>query len=166
MLNYLKKPIEPTELIARVRTALKLAEDQAAAKAKEQIELVKLKRENLLKGLLPPEVLLSSEETGEIMPRRSRNVSVVMADLVDFTVKSQKMSPRRLLDELQTIFTAFDEITEKYKCTRIKTIGDAYMAVSGMGTKQKTMHSMLLSWLIACDNISSNTITRTRSTGK
>ena len=66
------------------------------------------------------------------MPRRFRNVSVVMADLVDFTVKSQKMSPRRLLDELQTIFTAFDEITEKYKCTRIKTIGDAYMAVSGM----------------------------------
>lgn len=131
--DYLKKPIEPTELIARVRTALKLCEKiKQLQKQKEQIELVKLKRENLLKGLLPPEVLLSYEETGEIMPRRFRNVSVVMADLVDFTVKSQKMSPRRLLDELQTIFTAFDEITEKYKCTRIKTIGDAYMAVSGM----------------------------------
>lgn len=135
-MDYLKKPVEPIELIARVRTALTLSDRLHQLQTqKEQIELEKKKSDNLLRGLLPEQVLQAIEDEGEIAPRRFRNVTVIMADLVDFTIKSQKMSPKRLLDELQTIFTAFDEITEKHKCTRIKTIGDAYMAVSGMWTE-------------------------------
>lgn len=132
-IDYLRKPIEPLELLARVRTALTLTSTLKALKLQTaQLEEEQFKMEKLLKGLLPLEVISIIKESGDIAPRRFKNVTVIMADLVDFTIKSQNMSPKRLLDELQTIFTAFDNITEKYKCTRIKTIGDAYLAVTGM----------------------------------
>ncbi len=132
-IDYLKKPIEADELLARVRTAMKLANTLFKLRQqKKELETEQLKSNNLLKGLLPAEILQTMKSSGEIAPQRFRNVTVIMTDLVDFTIKSQKMSPKRLLDELQTIFSAFDEISQKYNCTRIKTIGDAYLAVSGM----------------------------------
>lgn len=131
--DYLKKPIEPIELIARVKTALTLSDSVQKLKLQTaQLEEEQYKMDKLLKGLLPAQVVDIIKESGEIPPQRFRNVSVIMADLVDFTTKSQRISPKRLLSELQTIFTEFDEITEKYKCTRIKTIGDAYLSVAGM----------------------------------
>jgi adenylate cyclase len=132
-IDYLKKPIEADELLARVSTALKLSDTLKELKVqKENLEAEKKKTDLLLRGLLPAQILDSMKESGDIAPKRFKNVTVIMADLVDFTIKSQKMSPKRLLDELQTIFTAFDHISEKSKCTRIKTIGDAYLVVSGM----------------------------------
>lgn len=132
-MDYLKKPIAPDELLARVRTAMTLADSMRQLRQqKQQLEEEKRRSDRILNGLLPTEVLQTMKEHSEIAPRRFRNVSVIMADLVDFTPKSQKMSPKRLLDELQTIFTAFDQICQKHNCTRIKTIGDAYLAVSGM----------------------------------
>jgi len=132
-IDYLKKPIAVDELLARVRTSMKLANTmQQLRLQKNKLEKEQQKSDALLKGLLPEEIIKTLKSSDEIAPRRFRNVTVIMADLVDFTIKSQKMSPKRLLDELQTIFTAFDHITKKYRCTRIKTIGDAYMAVSGM----------------------------------
>lgn len=136
-IDYLRKPIEPVELLARVRTALTLANTLKALKLQTaQLEEEQFKMDKLLKGLLPEEIIKVIKTSGDIAPQRFRNVTVIMADLVDFTIKSQKMSPKRLLDELQTIFTAFDNITERYKCTRIKTIGDAYLAVAGMWNNQ------------------------------
>lgn len=142
-IDYLRKPIEPVELLARVRTALTLANTLKALKLQTaQLEEEQFKMNKLLQGLLPAEIIRTIKASGDIAPQRFRNVTVIMSDLVDFTVKSQKMSPKRLLDELQTIFTAFDKITEKYKCTRIKTIGDAYLAVTGMWNN-KTNHALI-----------------------
>lgn len=55
-----------------------------------------------------------------------------MLDFVDFTDFAAKTDPTITLGELNDIFTAFDRIVEQYGCERIKTIGDAYLAVSGM----------------------------------
>ncbi len=142
-IDYLKKPIEPDELLARVRTSMTLSSTlQQLTIEKEKLEKEKKKTDVLLKGLLPAEVLETMINSGDIAPKRFRNVTVVMADLVDFTVKSQKMSPKRLLDELQTIFSAFDQIASRYHCTRIKTIGDAYLAVSGMWENEQN-HALI-----------------------
>lgn len=142
-IDYLKKPIEPEELLARVRTSMTLASTLQQLKIqKEKLEEEKKKTDILLNGLLPSEVLETMKSSGDIAPKRFRNVSVIMADLVDFTIKSQKMSPKRLLDELQTIFSAFDEISTRYRCTRIKTIGDAYLVVSGMWNHHKN-HALI-----------------------
>ncbi|MDG5800691.1 adenylate/guanylate cyclase domain-containing protein [Marinilabiliaceae bacterium ANBcel2] len=135
--DYLRKPIEPDELLARVRTAMTLAGTlQKLKNRQKELEEEKLKSDQLLKGLLPAEIIDSMKRSADIAPKRFKNVTVVIADLVDFTTKSQKMSPKRLLNELKTIFTAFDKITQEHKATRIKTIGDAYMAVSGMWNKE------------------------------
>lgn len=56
----------------------------------------------------------------------------MFTDLVGFTQKTTTMSPKRLINELNDIFSSFDKIISKYNCTRIKTIGDAYLAVAGL----------------------------------
>jgi adenylate cyclase len=142
-IDYLRKPIDPEELLVRVRTSMTLSSTLKQLKIqKERLEEEKKKSDVLLSGLLPAEVLETMKSCGDIAPKRFRNVTVIMADLVDFTVKSQKMSPKRLLDELQTIFSAFDDITARYRCTRIKTIGDAYLSVSGMWNNQQN-HALI-----------------------
>ena len=55
-----------------------------------------------------------------------------MLDFVGFTEMAAEQDPATLVSELNEIFTAFDQIVEQFGCERIKTIGDAYMAVSGV----------------------------------
>jgi adenylate cyclase len=59
-------------------------------------------------------------------------VSILFSDFVNFTQLTGTLDPRTLIDELNDLYTAFDEITERHGCERIKTIGDAYLAVCGM----------------------------------
>lgn len=59
-------------------------------------------------------------------------VSIVFADLVGFTELSRKVSPGHLVELLGQLFSAFDAEAERYGIEKIKTIGDAYMAIGGM----------------------------------
>jgi guanylate cyclase len=56
----------------------------------------------------------------------------MFADLINFTQMSEKMSPTQLVDLLSQVFLKFDQLAEKYQVEKIKTIGDAYMVVSGV----------------------------------
>ena len=58
-------------------------------------------------------------------------VSVLFADIVDFTVLSGGMTPKSLVSLLDELFTEFDELARAHRIEKIKTIGDCYMAVSG-----------------------------------
>ncbi len=132
-IDYIKKPIDPTELIARVQTAIGLSQSFKALMQKQQeLELEQQKVERILKGLLPPKILDELKETGNSIPKRYKNATVMFTDLVGFTEKTTTMSPKRLINELNDIFSSFDKIIIKNRCTRIKTIGDAYLAVSGL----------------------------------
>jgi class 3 adenylate cyclase len=55
-----------------------------------------------------------------------------MLDFVGFTDMAISEDPAGIITELNDIFTAFDRIAEQFGCERIKTMGDAYMAVSGI----------------------------------
>jgi adenylate cyclase len=57
---------------------------------------------------------------------------VMFADLVGFTKLSSHLSPAELVELLNEIFSAFDELAERYGLEKIKTIGDAYMVVGGL----------------------------------
>jgi class 3 adenylate cyclase len=57
---------------------------------------------------------------------------VLFSDFVNFTEAGERRTPKALVDELHTCFKAFDEITTKYNIEKIKTIGDAYLAVCGL----------------------------------
>jgi class 3 adenylate cyclase len=98
------------------------------------LELEKEKQESdrLLRSILPASVAQDLKETGKSKPRVFNHVTIFFSDIVDFTALSHQTEPEALIDKLNEIFTAFDRIMEKNGCERIKTIGDAYMAVCGM----------------------------------
>ena len=58
--------------------------------------------------------------------------TVMFTDFENFTSKSEHLSPEELVTLIDTCFTKFDEIISRYKMEKIKTIGDAYLCVSGL----------------------------------
>jgi class 3 adenylate cyclase len=81
---------------------------------------------------LPAEIASELKANGTTKARHFDNVTVLFTDFVNFTSSSERMNPQQLIDELHTCFKAFDEITAKYRIEKIKTIGDAYLAVAGL----------------------------------
>jgi adenylate cyclase len=96
------------------------------------IQSEKLKSDNLLLNILPAEVASELKENGQAIARQFNSVTVLFTDFVNFTQISEKLSPEDLVSELHLNFMAFDEIMERHGLEKIKTIGDAYMAVSGL----------------------------------
>jgi len=94
----------------------------------------KQKSEHLLLNILPAEVAEELKEKGTAHAKYYDNVTVLFTDFVDFTKAGEHMKPEELISELDACFKAFDEITGKYDIEKIKTIGDAYLAVAGLPT--------------------------------
>lgn len=90
------------------------------------------KSDNLLLNTLPEKVVNELKQNGTTAPESFDNVTIYFSDLVGFTELSDKLSPSELIEELNDLFTVFDDIMTSHSCERIKTIGDAYMAVCGM----------------------------------
>lgn len=132
-IDYIRKPVDPIELIARVRSVLTLASTFRMLREKsEQLAYEKQRAESILRGYLPQQLVDEIVDHGFAKPKRYKNVTVLFTDLVDFTSNTNLMSAKRMFGELNDIFTAFDHIVQFYDCTKIKTIGDAYVAASGL----------------------------------
>ena len=58
--------------------------------------------------------------------------TVLFCDFVGFTKKTENMQPGELVEILDTFFNGFDKIIERFELKKVKTIGDAYMAVGGI----------------------------------
>jgi adenylate cyclase len=92
----------------------------------------KAKSDQLLQNILPASIAHDLKEKGKTEPKLYENVTVCFTDMVGFTEMAALMKPKKLIDELNNIFTAFDDIVGRHQCERIKTIGDSYMAVCGL----------------------------------
>ena len=92
----------------------------------------KKKSEQLLLNILPVRIASQLKKDGKTEPEWFDNVTIFFSDIVGFTNTSSKLDPKVLINELNDIFTSFDNIMEKHSCERIKTIGDAYFAVCGL----------------------------------
>ncbi len=103
----------------------------------KEIEEEQAKSDKLLLNILPLSIAerLKAEERN--IANRYEDVSVLFIDMVDFTPLSTKMSPEKLVEMLNQIFSHFDEISLKYGLEKIKTIGDAYMVVGGIPEPKK-----------------------------
>ena len=88
--------------------------------------------ERLLLNIMPKTVYDEWKQFGVTTPRRYDNAAVLMLDFAGFTEMAVSQDPPALIAELNDLFTAFDRIVEQYGGERIKTIGDAYMAVAGI----------------------------------
>ena len=90
------------------------------------------KSDKLLLNILPGEVAGELKRKGTAAAKNFNDVTVLFTDFVNFTSLVEKMPPQQLVDELHTCFKAFDAIITKYDIEKIKTVGDAYLAVSGL----------------------------------
>ncbi len=109
-----------------------LMSHRARGRANKLLAVEKEKSEELLLNILPEEVAHELKEKGSANAMHFDEVSVLFTDFVDFTKAGERLTSQELVDELHTCFKAFDEITGKYHIEKIKTIGDAYLAVSGL----------------------------------
>lgn len=103
-----------------------------AEKNTRDLQREKERVEKLLLNIMPRSVYEEMKDYGTVTPQRFDRTSVLMLDFVGFTDMAASREPGTLVAELNDIFTAFDRIVELFGCERIKTIGDAYLAVSGL----------------------------------
>lgn len=101
-------------------------------KANETLELEKQKSDKLLLNILPEEIAEELKNTNKVQARSYRLTSVLFADIKGFTQISANMSPSLIIEELDYIFGAFDNIIQKHNIEKIKIIGDCYMCVGGI----------------------------------
>ena len=115
--------VKKQEAIREQRKAIELA--KAAADAKHQAT------EQLLHNVLPPTIAARMLDGTQLIAEKIPSVSVLFADIVNFTKLSQSITPEELVEGLDRIFSEFDALVEKHGLEKIKTIGDAYMVVAG-----------------------------------
>jgi class 3 adenylate cyclase len=90
------------------------------------------KSERILLNVLPANIAERLKNNPGLIADGYADVTVMFADLVNFTQLTQQMSPEQMVSLLNTVFTWFDALTERHGLEKIKTIGDAYMVVGGL----------------------------------
>lgn len=101
-------------------------------KANETIQEEKQISEELLLNILPAHVAEELKTNGSVEAKQFEHVTVLFTDFVNFTTAAELLTPGELVAELHACFKEFDEIIGKYKIEKIKTVGDAYLAVAGL----------------------------------
>lgn len=105
---------------------------QMAEKNARDLEREKDRVERLLLNIMPKSVYEEMKDYGTVTPQLFDHASILMIDFVGHTEKAIARDPAALITELNDIFTVFDRITDLFACERIRTVGDAYMAVCGL----------------------------------
>lgn len=90
------------------------------------------KSERVLLNVLPNSIAQRLKNNAGLIADGHADVTVMFADLVNFTQLTESLSPEQMVGLLNTIFSSFDDLCEKYGVEKIKTIGDAYMVVGGL----------------------------------
>lgn len=96
--------------------------------------------ENLLLNILPVQIAHRLQEGEKVIADKYDSVSVLHADIVGFTQLASSVSANELVEILSEIFSHFDELAKKHNVEKIKTIGDAYLAASGI-PKENASHA-------------------------
>lgn len=88
--------------------------------------------DRLLVNILPYQIAQRLKSGTRTIAESFDDVTVIFADLVEFTAASGQMQPKELVSLLNQVFSAFDRLAAHYQLEKIKTIGDAYMAAGGL----------------------------------
>lgn len=131
--DFLRKPFNPVILRARVNACLekkRLADQEK--KFLQSIREEKQKSERLLGVILPTAAAAELKASGVVKPRRFENIAVLFCDVMGFTKFCDSHGPEEVVARLQALFERFEDLTKKHGLEKIKTIGDAYMAIAGL----------------------------------
>jgi adenylate cyclase len=130
--EILERQNERLEREVRERTAEITDQKAKIERQHDELKIEKEKADDLLRNILPAEVAEELKETGSAAARHFESVTVLFADFVDFTITGSELTPQALVHELDVCFRAFDAIMAERGIEKIKTIGDAYLAVCGL----------------------------------
>lgn len=109
-----------------------------AQQTESELQTERKKSESLLANILPAPIIAELKEKGFNTPVRFDSASVVFTDFVGFTRIAERLPAEEVVSELDKCFTYFDQVTEKYKLEKLKTIGDAFMCAGGLPTRNGT----------------------------
>ncbi len=102
-----------------------------------ELAVEKKKSDTLLLNILPVEIANELKEKGIASAKKHANATVLFADVKGFTTIAESLEPEDLVELLDRYFSRFDEIIVANNLEKIKTIGDAYMAVGGVPGNNK-----------------------------
>jgi class 3 adenylate cyclase len=103
-----------------------------AVRSRRALALEQERSERLLLNVLPASIAARLKAGEEVIADAFPDVTVLFADLVDFTRRSQRTSPAQVVATLNELFSAFDRLAQRQGVEKIKTIGDAYMVAGGL----------------------------------
>jgi len=131
--DYIYKPFNVHVFQTRIKNHLELNRlHKNERQTRKRFKAEKEQSDILLHNIFPEAVVGKLKEKSGIIAEDHPDVTVLFADIVGFTELSSKISANRMINILNDIFSAFDELAGKFGIEKIKTIGDAYMAVGGI----------------------------------
>jgi adenylate cyclase len=110
-------------------------------RARDRAVVEKGESDRLLLNILPPSIADELKATERVQPRFFDSATVVLIDFTGFTRLVETMEPASVIDQLDQHFTRFDDIVAGHRLEKLKTIGDAYLAVGGVPEPTRT-HAM------------------------
>lgn len=119
------------------------------------IDTQRREADDLLLNILPAEIVERLKAGPGVIAQRFEAVTVLFADVVGFTQLSARVAPDRLVEVLNKAFTRFDELASHFGVEKIKTIGDAYMAVAGV-PRPRSDHAQVIADLalaMRCESV-------------
>ena len=121
----LSRKIARGDAAARARN-LRIGMEVAAARREAEV------MERILLDVLPASIVRELRLRGRVDPTHCPSATVLFTDIVGFTRIAARLDAVQLVDELDRLFGAFDEVSARFGLEKLKTIGDAYMAVAGL----------------------------------
>jgi adenylate cyclase len=100
--------------------------------ARQEAATEKAHAEDLLRNVLPAPIADELTRNGRVQPKYTRSATILFADIQGSTLLAEQTEPARLISLLDEYFSALDEIGVRYGLEKVKTVGDAYMAVAGV----------------------------------
>ncbi|MBL8502845.1 MAG: adenylate/guanylate cyclase domain-containing protein [Rhodocyclaceae bacterium] len=119
-------------LLLRFATIEKQRAQERLSDAHRLLQIEQERSERLLLNILPGTVAERLKSSNQTIADGFADVTVMFADIVNFTHVAEGMAPTQVFAMLNRIFSSFDELAEKYGLEKIKTIGDAYMVAGGL----------------------------------
>jgi class 3 adenylate cyclase len=132
--------LEHRRRIIELDETMKSLDETHRALAKEKAQV-----DELLNRVLPESIATELRQNGQVEPRFYPSATILFADVVGFTALTERTEPRMLIGMLERYFGGFDEELPKHQVEKLKTIGDAYVAVAGVPTSDPnhTVHACL-----------------------
>jgi len=133
--DFITKPFNGTLLKARVGASLEKkrlrdSEDNYL----DRVETDKKRSQQILKTVMPTSVANELQSSGKVRSRRYDDVAIFICDLVGFTSFCEKNNPELVVETLQGLVEKFEKAFEDFGLEKIKTVGDAIVAVAGLSS--------------------------------